>query len=391
MPMRQYLIYLVHEHHSHAGIAQTYFELRIRYWWPSLRKHVFCAISACNDCALVRSHKQARQVGQDFHRFLARRFDTVAVDLAAIPPQFQANHGNTILVCVDEATMFTVYARAESATSASLAGCFTRFWISYFGAPSTVRSDNAVYFKSQFVEEISSIIGLRRVNSLAYNPAANGLCEGRVRLIKRMLKLAVLRGEVSSTALDLYLSLATSVANVRNLTTLSDCTSAALVFEQADTDADICSLARDFDVKGLLSSLRSVLSEADCDRNIHLVDSSTEALDRRIVASHYLRANDGIVVNNLAYYRGEGPFRIVNVDGNKVTLEDALGYSFHVAIRHVYALQPSTPVWFGADVATRVAPAAVDLSTVKGIIADGSVHYMLFVMDDKKTNTNCLW
>ncbi|KAF4719632.1 hypothetical protein FOZ63_002019, partial [Perkinsus olseni] len=97
MPMRQYLIYLVHEHHSHAGIAQTYFELRIRYWWPSLRKHVFCAISACNDCALVRSHKQARQVGQDFHRFLARRFDTVAVDLAAIPPQFQANHGNTIL------------------------------------------------------------------------------------------------------------------------------------------------------------------------------------------------------------------------------------------------------------------------------------------------------
>ncbi|UYV63696.1 hypothetical protein LAZ67_2005344 [Cordylochernes scorpioides] len=62
-------------------------------------------------------------------------------------------------------------------TAISVAKAFYRGWISRYGVPATITTDQGREFESHLFKDLTSLIGTNRIRTTAYNPAANGLVE----------------------------------------------------------------------------------------------------------------------------------------------------------------------------------------------------------------------
>ncbi|UYV80651.1 hypothetical protein LAZ67_19001240 [Cordylochernes scorpioides] len=69
-------------------------------------------------------------------------------------------------------------------TAISVAKAFFRGWISRYGVPATITTDQGREFESHIFKDLTSLIGTNRIRTTAYNPAANGLVERLHRQIK---------------------------------------------------------------------------------------------------------------------------------------------------------------------------------------------------------------
>ena len=74
-------------------------------------------------------------------------------------------------------------ATAESCAQALLTG-----WISRFGVPVTITSDQGRQFESGLWSELMKLLGIQRHRTTAYHPQANGLVERFHRHFKEGLK-----------------------------------------------------------------------------------------------------------------------------------------------------------------------------------------------------------
>ena len=74
-------------------------------------------------------------------------------------------------------------ATAESCASALLTG-----WISRFGVPTTITSDQGQQFESHLWHALMNLLGATRLRITAYHPQANGLVERFHRHLKTGLK-----------------------------------------------------------------------------------------------------------------------------------------------------------------------------------------------------------
>ncbi|UYV71315.1 hypothetical protein LAZ67_8002606 [Cordylochernes scorpioides] len=69
-------------------------------------------------------------------------------------------------------------------TAISVAKAFFRGWISRYGVPATITTDQGREFESHLFKDLTSLVGTNRIRTTAYNPAANGLVERLHRQIK---------------------------------------------------------------------------------------------------------------------------------------------------------------------------------------------------------------
>ena len=64
-------------------------------------------------------------------------------------------------------------------------------WISLFGAPVEIISDNGTSFKNRLKLHLCKLMGIKEVFSLPYYPQANGLVERLFGTAKSIMKLVV--------------------------------------------------------------------------------------------------------------------------------------------------------------------------------------------------------
>ena len=64
-------------------------------------------------------------------------------------------------------------------------------WVSLFGAPIEIISDNGSSFKNNLKTEFSKLLGIKEVFSMPYYPQANGLVERLFRTAKSMIRVSV--------------------------------------------------------------------------------------------------------------------------------------------------------------------------------------------------------
>ncbi|KAF4654545.1 hypothetical protein FOZ61_008188 [Perkinsus olseni] len=224
------------------------------------------------------------------------------------------------------------------------------------------------------------MVGVKKLFSLAYTPTGNNVCEGKVRLLKRLLKIAAMRGELSTTAVDLYVALAQSCVNASNLGSFGDNTEVAitpstLVFGetraprsllpllshlghlQGEGDSDISAITN-LDVTKLVNEINGTLSVAVPSRRLDYTDATTLSYDKRRLAKLYTHKPD-IEAGSVVYYMGEGPFEVRSIHNNKVVLADANDYQFDVARQHPQVVSPNVSLDLPAPVVYGIDPTAI--------------------------------
>ena len=140
---------------------------------------------SCPDC---QQSKVQRHTKAPLHSFPApdARFEHIHVDIVGPLPTSQ---GYTYLfTCIDRYSRWPEATPMKDATTESCAQALLTGWISRFGVPVTITSDQGRQFESGLWSQLMKLLGIQRHRTTAYHPQANGLVERFHRHFKEGLK-----------------------------------------------------------------------------------------------------------------------------------------------------------------------------------------------------------
>ena len=169
---------------SHPSIRATRKLVSTKFVWKGLQKQIGCWAKQCLACqtSKVQTHVQAPL--QRFETPL-RRFDHIHVDLVGpLPPSNGYTHLFTV---IDRFSRWPEAIPLTSTTAADCAQALLIHWISRFGIPLHISSDQGPQFTSQLWMSVAKLLGTQVHHSTAYHPQANGL----VKCFHRHLKSAL--------------------------------------------------------------------------------------------------------------------------------------------------------------------------------------------------------
>ncbi|CAK1597910.1 unnamed protein product [Parnassius mnemosyne] len=171
-------------HKTHLGIVKTKAEVRSRFWFPGVDEAVEHMIGTCEVCINLRpspprvppapwprTHHPFTRVHMDFLGPIAGRMYLVVIDSYSKWPE--------------------IYDTASSTSSDTVIEKMYEF-MSRFGIPQTIVSDNGTAFTSQEFKRFCEVNGISHVTSPPYHPASNGQAESYVKIVKKGIKSSIM-------------------------------------------------------------------------------------------------------------------------------------------------------------------------------------------------------
>lgn len=190
---------------AHPGAKTTDRLIRQRYMWPNMCRDVK---EWCNKCVQCQQSKVSRHVQQLPAQFVApdARFDHVHMDI--VGPLCEDSGFKYLLTMIDRFSRWPEAVPLKDIEARTVARAFFDNWISRFGAPKILTTDQGAQFESKLFDALLSLIGCHRIRTTAYHPAANGLVERWHRTLKAAL--------MCHTERDWSRSLSTVLLGLRN-------------------------------------------------------------------------------------------------------------------------------------------------------------------------------
>ena len=167
---------------SHPGVRTTVKLVSQRFVWPSMRKDVSLWARACVEC---QRNKVSRHVFSPRGTFPpSARFEHVHVDLITMP---SSDGFRYCLTCIDRFTCWPEAFPLPDQEAATVARAFYGGWVSRFGPPLRITTDQGSQFGSQLFKHLNMLLGSTQLRTTAYHPASNG----KVENLHRQLKAAI--------------------------------------------------------------------------------------------------------------------------------------------------------------------------------------------------------
>lgn len=166
---------------AHPGIRTTRRLVTDRFVWTNINKDVQTYVKSCLQCQRSKVHRHTKA---PFEKFVVPncRFRHVHIDLVGpLPP---SNGNRYLLTAVDRFSRWPEAIALPDMTAETVARALCESWISRFGAPETITTDQGRQFESDLFRELSRIIGFKHSRTTAYHPQANGLVERFHRTMK---------------------------------------------------------------------------------------------------------------------------------------------------------------------------------------------------------------
>src|SRR6201990_3294413 len=169
---------------AHPGISATQKLVASRFVWPNMQRDLKTWTRACLSCQRNKVHRHTKA---PLGKFLppGERFQHVHIDLVGpIPPSDGCSY---ILTCVDRFTRWPEAIPIPSITAETIAKAFLTHWVSRFGVPERITTDQGRQFEPHLWRDFMSLLGTTRIRTSASHPAANGMVERFHRQLKASL------------------------------------------------------------------------------------------------------------------------------------------------------------------------------------------------------------
>ena len=188
LSVRKSIFHLLHNI-SHPGVKATLRLIKARYFWPNMDRDIRSWTRECTSCQQAKVQRHTRAPITSFTAPFGR-FEFVHLDIVGplppskVPGQTFTAPEQYVLTCIDRATRWLEAIPIPDISAATVAFAFIKGWVSRFGVPLYVFTDQGAQFESSLFAQLSSIIGFHRLRTTSYHPQSNGIIERTHRVLK---------------------------------------------------------------------------------------------------------------------------------------------------------------------------------------------------------------
>jgi hypothetical protein len=179
---------------AHPGTKSSISLVASRYFWPQMKKDIKAWVRECLTCQQSKinrhNHTLPKQSLYPFHD----RFQVVHLDIVGrLSPSscigsLYSSDAQYIVTFMDRATRWFECIPVKDITVTTIVEVFLSHWISRFGVPLILVTDQGRQFEAELFTELSKLIGFHRFRTTAYHPQSNGLLERFHRTLKAALR-----------------------------------------------------------------------------------------------------------------------------------------------------------------------------------------------------------
>ncbi|KAI5743998.1 hypothetical protein M8J77_024652 [Diaphorina citri] len=174
---------------GHLGINKTLDKLRERFYWLHMKQDVEDWIRRCSNCAGSKGPR-TRSRGELQKYVVGAPFERIAIDVAGPFPE--TNNGNRyILVIMDYFSKWPEAFAIPNQEATTVADCLINHWVSRFGVPLELHSDQGRNFESQVFQEVCSVLGIKKTRTTPLHPQSDGMVERFNRTLLEHLRKVV--------------------------------------------------------------------------------------------------------------------------------------------------------------------------------------------------------
>lgn len=169
---------------AHPGINASVKLMTDRFVWPNINKDCRSWAKTCLDCQRAKVGRHVHKVVGDFP-LATQRFTHVHLDI--VGPLLPSEGYRYLLTAIDRFSRWAEAVPLSDISAETVARAFLSSWISRFGCPLHVTTDQGRQFESTLFSELAKLCGFHHHHTTAYHPASNGMVERWHRTLKAAL------------------------------------------------------------------------------------------------------------------------------------------------------------------------------------------------------------
>jgi hypothetical protein len=168
---------------GHLGADKTWERCRREIYWPGMYSDIQGYCRNCPVCQQVKMHP-IRPTLQSTP-IIGKPLSLVGVDVLEVPVSRQGNR--YLVVFQDHFTKWAEVYAVKNQTAETIEKCLLDF-ISRYGPPDRLHSDQGANFESRLLKNTLQYFGIQKSHTTTYHPQSNGLIERMNRTILTLLR-----------------------------------------------------------------------------------------------------------------------------------------------------------------------------------------------------------
>ncbi|HBK82804.1 MAG TPA: hypothetical protein DDZ41_04280, partial [Flavobacterium sp.] len=169
---------------SHPGVKASRNAIKLRYFWPNMNFDIGNWVKNCLACQKAKVNRHTKTPFGEF-KIPDGRFEHIHMDLVGpLPPSDNCQY---ILTIIDRYTRWPEAYPLPDMKTTTVVQAFVDHYVSRFGIPLRITTDQGSQFESNLFSELNRIFGSQRIRTTSYHPQSNGLVERFHRHLKAAL------------------------------------------------------------------------------------------------------------------------------------------------------------------------------------------------------------
>ncbi|WVZ84420.1 LOW QUALITY PROTEIN: hypothetical protein U9M48_031457 [Paspalum notatum var. saurae] len=162
----------------HPGSTKMYYDLKVRFWWPGMKRAVAEYVAVCDTCQRVKAEHQRPAGLLQPLKVPEWKWEEITMDFIVGLPHTQTGY-NSIWVVVDRLTKVAHFIPVNTTYSgARLAELYISRMVCLHGVPKKIiKSDRGSQFTSRFWEQLHDSLDTKLRFSTVYHPQTDGQTE----------------------------------------------------------------------------------------------------------------------------------------------------------------------------------------------------------------------